>query len=37
MLILTRRVGEVVMIGNDGLSAAVIKETDAALKAHGLI
>lgn len=27
----------VVMIGGDGLSAAVIKETDAALKAHGLI
>ena len=27
----------VVMIGGDGLSAAVIKETDAALNAHGLI
>jgi len=27
----------VVMIGADGLTAAVIKETDAALKAHGLI
>ncbi len=27
----------VVMIGNDGLTAAVIKETDAALNAHGLI
>lgn len=27
----------VVMIGNDGLSAAVKKETDAALNAHGLI
>lgn len=27
----------VVMIGNDGLTAAVKKETDAALKAHGLI
>lgn len=27
----------VVMIGGDGLTAAVIKETDAALKAHGLI
>jgi len=27
----------VVMIGNDGLTPAVIKETDAALKAHGLI
>ncbi len=27
----------VVMIGSEGLSAAVIKETDAALNAHGLI
>lgn len=27
----------VVMIGNDGLTAAVIKEADAALNAHGLI
>ena len=27
----------VVMIGNDGLTAAVMKETDAALNAHGLI
>lgn len=27
----------VVMIGSDGLTAAVKKETDAALKAHGLI
>ena len=27
----------VVMIGNDGLTAAVRKETDAALNAHGLI
>jgi RNA-binding protein len=27
----------VVMIGNDGLSAAVKKEVDAALKAHGLV
>ena len=27
----------VVMIGNDGLTAAVMKETDAALHAHGLI
>lgn len=27
----------VVMIGADGLTAAVIKETDAALNAHGLI
>jgi putative YhbY family RNA-binding protein len=27
----------VVRIGNDGLTAAVIKETDAALTAHGLI
>ena len=27
----------VVMIGNEGLTAAVKKETDAALKAHGLI
>jgi RNA-binding protein len=27
----------VVMIGNEGLSAAVKKEVDAALKAHGLI
>jgi RNA-binding protein len=27
----------VVMIGSDGLTPAVIKETDAALKAHGLI
>ena len=27
----------VVMIGGDGLTAPVIKETDAALKAHGLI
>ena len=27
----------VVMIGNDGLTEAVIKETDAALNAHGLI
>jgi RNA-binding protein YhbY len=25
------------MIGNDGLSAAVVKETDLALNAHGLI
>jgi RNA-binding protein YhbY len=25
------------MIGNDGLTAAVVKEADAALKAHGLI
>jgi len=27
----------VVMIGNDGLTPAVVKETDSALKAHGLI
>jgi RNA-binding protein len=27
----------VVMVGNDGLTPAVLKETDAALKAHGLI
>ena len=27
----------VVMVGSDGLSAAVLKEADAALKAHGLI
>jgi RNA-binding protein len=27
----------VVLVGADGLSAAVLKETDAALKAHGLI
>lgn len=27
----------VVMIGSDGLTPAVVKETDAALKAHGLI
>lgn len=27
----------VVMIGNDGLTPSVIKETDAALNAHGLI
>ncbi len=27
----------VVMIGNDGLTPAVVKETEAALKAHGLI
>lgn len=27
----------VVMIGGDGLTEAVLKETDAALKAHGLI
>lgn len=27
----------VVMIGGDGLTAAVLKEADAALKAHGLI
>ena len=27
----------VVMIGNDGLTAAVVKEADAALKAHGPI
>jgi RNA-binding protein len=27
----------VVMIGNDGLTTAVVKEADAALKAHGLI
>ncbi|NRF69950.1 YhbY family RNA-binding protein [Aquincola sp. S2] len=27
----------VVLIGADGLTAAVLKETDAALKAHGLI
>ena len=34
---LAHHLDPVVMIGNDGLSAAVIKETDAALKAHGLI
>jgi len=27
----------VVMVGNDGLTAAVVKEADGALKAHGLI
>lgn len=27
----------VVMVGNEGLTAAVVKEADAALKAHGLI
>jgi RNA-binding protein len=27
----------VVMVGGDGLTPAVVKETDAALKAHGLI
>jgi len=27
----------VVMIGGEGLTPAVVKETDAALKAHGLI
>jgi RNA-binding protein len=27
----------VVMIGNDGLTPAVVKETDAALSAHGLV
>ena len=27
----------VVMIGGDGLTPAVVKETDSALKAHGLI
>ena len=27
----------VVMVGNDGLTAAVVKETNAALNAHGLI
>jgi len=27
----------VVMIGNDGLTAAIVRETDAALNAHGLI
>ena len=27
----------VVMVGNDGLTPAVLKETDAALNAHGLI
>ncbi len=27
----------VVMVGNDGLTEAVVKETDAALNAHGLI
>jgi len=27
----------VVMVGSDGLTAAVLKETDAALNAHGLI
>jgi RNA-binding protein len=27
----------VVMVGNDGLTPAVVKETDAALNAHGLI
>ncbi len=27
----------VVMVGSDGLTPAVVKETDAALKAHGLI
>ncbi|MBA2961297.1 MULTISPECIES: YhbY family RNA-binding protein [Ramlibacter] len=29
--------GPVVMIGNDGLTPAIVKETDAALSAHGLI
>ena len=27
----------VVMVGNDGLTPAVVKETDAALNAHGLV
>ena len=27
----------VVMIGNDGMTPAIVRETDAALKAHGLI
>jgi RNA-binding protein len=34
---LAHHLDPVVMIGNDGLSTAVIKETDLALKAHGLI
>jgi RNA-binding protein len=34
---LAHHLDPVVMIGNDGLSAAVVKETDLALNAHGLI
>jgi RNA-binding protein len=34
---LAHHLDPVVMIGNDGLTPAVTKETDAALKAHGLI
>ena len=34
---LAHHLDPVVMIGNDGLSSAVIKETDLALTAHGLI
>ena len=34
---LAHHLDPVVMIGNDGLTAAVVKETDLALKAHGLI
>ena len=34
---LAHHLDPVVMIGNDGLTPAVIRETDAALKAHGLI
>src|SRR5436190_6982800 len=34
---LAHHLDPVVMIGADGLTAAIVKETDAALKAHGLI
>lgn len=34
---LAHHLSPVVMVGNDGLTPAVIKETDAALNAHGLI
>jgi putative YhbY family RNA-binding protein len=34
---LAHHLDPVVMIGNDGLTPAIIKETDQALKAHGLI
>ena len=34
---LAHHLDPVVMIGNDGLTSAVVKETDLALSAHGLI
>lgn len=34
---LAHHLDPVVMIGNDGLTPAIVRETDQALKAHGLI